>query len=952
MAETTENPTSSTAEEDVIPGYKTLGDFTRDGFSCLIQGIKHANALPSGRDWDFYNNFESFKQALNDESEVIMDGMTSLLKKQDVGCNIRHHTSNYQKNILLQANDIILGRVAINIDVLNGIRSAVNEPVILQSVSAELPLNINGSWNRSIGTKVSMTTSVGTVPVLSTPQARGNIIRLLTAENIVRPQKMFKDKIDNRNDYAWEPRIKDKPNSLKPLAIFLEQTEKGNQFCHPYEYELDRFTPSDNFLNKTKIIKPKLLKDTPLIEISTPEKLPGLVEDLMKFKTIAVDLEHHSYRSFMGITCLMQISTPETDYLIDTLALRNDLWILNEVFTKPDITKVFHGAESDILWLQRDLSLYIVNMFDTYFASKLLDYSGLSLAYLMQRFCKFVPNKKFQLADWRIRPLPDELKTYAREDTHYLIYIYQNMRNELIDRANGKTNLLKSVIDSSKALCLKRYVKPFWNDDSHLELYRRCRRMFDNKQLYAFKHLYKWRDNIARQEDESTGYVLPNNMLLEISERLPREMQGILGCCNPIPPLVKSNLLELHKILLKAIEQPFEEPILKEDTRAKGSTKIMTKINVDSSLYCPHDLTKNKDFRENLPTLLNSDREDPEALIQNDFHLEKQNSILSVFRISKILDTEKESQASAKLRKFKENFNFLGPFERYRLVKPFIEARQKKLAEEKAKQEEKEKAKKEAESNASNIIDDDQDTRTDEERIESIRQHFLSLARQTLPPSLEPPNESSLLEVGATIKRKREGPKLPDTNKHQTSENQTTTSPFMPFNPAQEDADEHKKVPNKKRKIADDDSSVVPKLSRREKNKMKMDKRKHKRALAQQSNEESFSGNNSFQNMKGRGPRGGGGHVQRGSGKGNRGRGGKSNKNKNSNNPQRPNQPEEFNSYDYSMVDFRQFQGGARGVEKGKEFKTQYRGRGKPNKRGGKNQNNRAMTFGGRGRGR
>lgn len=50
-------------------------------------------------------------------------------------------------------------------------------------------------------------------------------IRLLTAENIVRPQKLFSDKIDNRNDYPWEPRIKDKPNSLKPLAIFLEETE-------------------------------------------------------------------------------------------------------------------------------------------------------------------------------------------------------------------------------------------------------------------------------------------------------------------------------------------------------------------------------------------------------------------------------------------------------------------------------------------------------------------------------------------------------------------------------------------------------------------------------------------------------------------------------------------------------------------------------------------------------
>lgn len=86
--------------------------------------------------------------------------------------------------------------------------------------------------------------------------------------------------------------------------------------------------------------KPKPLKDTPLVEINDRNQLPELVEELRKFRAIAVDLEHHSYRSFMGFTCLMQISTTEKDYLIDTLALRNDLWILNEIFTKPDITKV------------------------------------------------------------------------------------------------------------------------------------------------------------------------------------------------------------------------------------------------------------------------------------------------------------------------------------------------------------------------------------------------------------------------------------------------------------------------------------------------------------------------------------------------------------------------------------------------------------------------------------
>lgn len=57
----------------------------------------------------------------------------------------------------------------------------------------------------------------------------------------------------------------------------------------------------------------------------------------------------------------------------------------------------------DMVWLQRDLGLYVVNLFDTHFASDVLGYSGKSLAYLLKRFADFDADKKYQMADWRIR---------------------------------------------------------------------------------------------------------------------------------------------------------------------------------------------------------------------------------------------------------------------------------------------------------------------------------------------------------------------------------------------------------------------------------------------------------------------------------------------------------------------------------------------------------------------
>jgi exosome complex exonuclease RRP6 len=57
----------------------------------------------------------------------------------------------------------------------------------------------------------------------------------------------------------------------------------------------------------------------------------------------------------------------------------------------------------DIIWLQRDLGLYVVGLFDTFYASTALQYSGKSLAFLLKKFVDFDADKKYQLADWRLR---------------------------------------------------------------------------------------------------------------------------------------------------------------------------------------------------------------------------------------------------------------------------------------------------------------------------------------------------------------------------------------------------------------------------------------------------------------------------------------------------------------------------------------------------------------------
>lgn len=73
-----------------------------------------------------------------------------------------------------------------------------------------------------------------------------------------------------------------------------------------------------------------------------------MLEELKKAKEIALDLEHHDLRTYTGLLSLMQISTREKDWIIDTLVpWRHKLEILNEVFADPSILKVSRELPDD-----------------------------------------------------------------------------------------------------------------------------------------------------------------------------------------------------------------------------------------------------------------------------------------------------------------------------------------------------------------------------------------------------------------------------------------------------------------------------------------------------------------------------------------------------------------------------------------------------------------------------
>lgn len=111
----------------------------------LMEAIKNSNALPLGRDFNFYNAHESFVKIMTDEGNSILQSMNSILRKYEIEGNVKNRSLEEKTDLVVEANDTILENVANHIDEMNGIKKCTVEPVVIQTVSAQLP--INGSWN-------------------------------------------------------------------------------------------------------------------------------------------------------------------------------------------------------------------------------------------------------------------------------------------------------------------------------------------------------------------------------------------------------------------------------------------------------------------------------------------------------------------------------------------------------------------------------------------------------------------------------------------------------------------------------------------------------------------------------------------------------------------------------------------------------------------------------------
>lgn len=396
------------------------------------------------------------------------------------------------------------------------------------------------------------------------------------AENITKPQSFFANPPQNNLTSPFTPLLRSKPNAFVSLEDSIAPKDDDGMdidslvaggFKHPYAYEITAYKYPTRVYTTSEPIPSHPYESTTAIWVDTIEAVHEMLAELRQAKEIAIDLEHHDIRTYTGLVSLLQISTRDKDWIVDTLKpWREELQVLNEVFTDPDIIKILHGAHMDIIWLQRDLGLYIVGLFDTYFAARSLNYVKHSLAYLLSKFVNFDAQKQYQLADWRARPLSSEMFNYARSDTHFLLYIYDNMKNELLGKANGGPALVTDVLEESKKIALQRYERSNYDaelgigDRGWYQMLVKTPAVFNKEQFSVFKAIHQWRDQVTRREDEGPGYLISTTTLFNLARDMPSTLPDLQSHFNRKVDILSSRLSELLNLIKEAKARGVDGP--------------------------------------------------------------------------------------------------------------------------------------------------------------------------------------------------------------------------------------------------------------------------------------------------------------------------------------------------------------------------------------------------------
>lgn len=300
-----------------------------------------------------------------------------------------------------------------------------------------------------------------------------------------------------------------------------------------------------------------------LIVINNEEELREMCESKLRGHTrMGFDLEWHSYRSYLGVTCTIQLNVGQTVIIVDALRCFDSISeCLGPFFEDPNILKCGLCIDQDVAFLFRDFGIVSRAVVDLQKFAALLHPDQMQLGYVdMLKLCECHPTDIKRMTmhkettrhmDWRLRPLTTAMMYYAGADAYYLLPCFDVIASRLMaefgiipkDPSIQTAALVRGSLQS--AIQTPRFRITNWRSNKFYKQYQKEQkkkkkekngskgpkkkdRAFVGKNEHVLAELYAWRDKQAFESDESLHFVASPLLLYETALRLPATVDELI----------------------------------------------------------------------------------------------------------------------------------------------------------------------------------------------------------------------------------------------------------------------------------------------------------------------------------------------------------------------------------------------------------------------------------------
>lgn len=327
--------------------------------------------------------------------------------------------------------------------------------------------------------------------------------------------------------------------------------------------------------------------------------LARLCRDLAQAGAFGLDTEFIGESSYAPRLCLIQVSWPDRQAVIDPLVPGLDLKPFLALIPDPEVQKVFHAGGQDMAIFYSLIGQPPRRVFDTQVAAALVGYGDqVGYAALVERALHGRLSKQETFTDWARRPLTAEQIAYAMDDVKYLL----PLRDHLVARLSARGRL--AWLDEE----LRRFEQGRTYERDAAALVRRIRRArsLDGAALAVLRELVAWREEEARRRDQPRGRIVSDDMLIQIAKRSPRSaadleaVRGLPPCLLDRPPASLFAAVE-RGLRVPAAERP-QLPPVRGDNPAQAAIvdllEVVVRLRAQSTGVATTYLATRQDLKD------------------------------------------------------------------------------------------------------------------------------------------------------------------------------------------------------------------------------------------------------------------------------------------------------------------------------------------------------------------